>query len=43
MMSTKTKTSKKIARYSLIIMGIGYIATMPFQGSYVDRFITWGI
>ncbi len=33
MMSTKTKTSKKIARYSLIIMGLGYIATMPFEGS----------
>ncbi|MFJ8246769.1 DUF445 domain-containing protein [Peribacillus asahii] len=32
-MSTKTKSSKKIARYSLIIMGVGYIATMPFEGS----------
>ncbi|WP_212031130.1 DUF445 domain-containing protein [Cytobacillus depressus] len=32
-MSTKTKSSKKIALYSLIIMGIGFIATTPFQGS----------
>ena len=32
-MSTKTKASKKIARYSLIIMGLGYIATTPFEGS----------
>ncbi|MFB5284961.1 DUF445 domain-containing protein [Peribacillus sp. Hz7] len=32
-MSTKTKASKKIARYSLIIMGVGYIATTPFEGS----------
>ena len=37
MMSTKTKASKKIARYSLIIMGVGFIATIPFQGSlWVD-------
>jgi len=36
-MVTKTKGSKKIARYSLIIMGIGFIATSPFQGSiWVD-------
>ncbi|MEC2074839.1 DUF445 domain-containing protein [Metabacillus fastidiosus] len=36
-MSTKTKASKKIATYSLIIMGMGYIATMPFEGSlWVD-------
>ena len=33
-MSTKTKESKKIARYSLIIMGVGFIATIPFQGSF---------
>ncbi|MEH6947856.1 DUF445 domain-containing protein [Bacillus sp. JJ634] len=32
-MSTKTKSSRKIARYSLIIMGLGYIATTPFEGS----------
>ena len=32
-MSTKTKSSKKIARYSLIIMGVGYIATTPFESS----------
>ncbi|MED4531768.1 DUF445 domain-containing protein [Metabacillus fastidiosus] len=36
-MSIKTKASKKIATYSLIIMGMGYIATMPFEGSlWVD-------
>lgn len=34
MMLTKTKESKKIATYSLIIMGIGFIATIPFQGSF---------
>ncbi|MBO1510746.1 DUF445 domain-containing protein [Metabacillus bambusae] len=33
-MSTKTKESKKIARYSLIIMGVGFTATIPFQGSF---------
>ncbi|KKI91942.1 hypothetical protein WQ54_11645 [Bacillus sp. SA1-12] len=32
-MSTKTKSSKKIARYSLIIMGLGYIATTPVDDS----------
>ncbi|MFJ7682754.1 DUF445 domain-containing protein [Peribacillus butanolivorans] len=32
-MSPKIKSSRKIARYSLIIMGLGYIATTPFQGS----------
>ena len=32
-MTTKTKSSRKIARYSLIIMGVGFIATVPFQGS----------
>jgi len=32
-MSTKTKSSKKIARYSLIIMGVGYIVTTLFEGS----------
>ncbi|MEY8754238.1 DUF445 domain-containing protein [Peribacillus frigoritolerans] len=32
-MSPKIKSSRKIARYSLIIMGAGYIATTPFQGS----------
>jgi uncharacterized membrane-anchored protein YjiN (DUF445 family) len=32
-MVTKTKESKKLARYSLIIMGVGFIATIPFQGS----------
>ncbi|MGM7722229.1 DUF445 domain-containing protein [Metabacillus sp. Hm71] len=32
-MSPKTKESKKIARYSLMIMGVGYIATIPFDGS----------
>ncbi|WP_182480674.1 DUF445 domain-containing protein [Peribacillus asahii] len=31
-MSTKTKSSKKLARYSLIIMGVGYIVTPPFEG-----------
>ncbi len=37
MMSTKTKESKKIASYSLIIMGAGFIACTPFQGSlWVD-------
>lgn len=36
-MSPKTKESKKIATYSLIIMGVGFIATIPFQGSiWVD-------
>lgn len=33
-MSKKTKESKQIALYSLIIMGIGFIATIPFQGSF---------
>ena len=33
-MSTKTKESKKIALYSLLIMGIGFIATIPFQDSF---------
>ncbi|MBA9027163.1 DUF445 domain-containing protein [Peribacillus huizhouensis] len=33
-MTTKTKSSRKIARYSLIIMGVGFIATAPFQGSF---------
>lgn len=32
-MSTKPKASKKIARYSLIIMGVGYITTTPLEGS----------
>ncbi len=32
-MITKTKGSRKIAKYSLIIMGVGFIATTPFQGS----------
>ncbi|MFJ5751028.1 DUF445 domain-containing protein [Peribacillus frigoritolerans] len=32
-MSPKIKSSRKIARYSLIIMGAGYIATTPFQGT----------
>ncbi|KMY50262.1 DUF445 domain-containing protein [Peribacillus loiseleuriae] len=31
---TKSKSSRKIARYSLIIMGVGFIATAPFQGSF---------
>ncbi|MGE8077493.1 DUF445 domain-containing protein [Peribacillus loiseleuriae] len=31
---TKSKSSRKIARYSLIIMGLGFIATAPFQGSF---------
>jgi uncharacterized membrane-anchored protein YjiN (DUF445 family) len=34
MMSTKTKESKKIATYSLMLMGAGFIATIPFQGSF---------
>jgi uncharacterized membrane-anchored protein YjiN (DUF445 family) len=34
MISTKTRESRKIARYSLIIMGLGFIATIPFQGSF---------
>ena len=33
-MLTKTKESKKIALYSLLIMGIGFIATIPFQDSF---------
>jgi uncharacterized membrane-anchored protein YjiN (DUF445 family) len=33
-MSTKTKESKKIARYSLFIMGVGFVGTIPFQGSF---------
>lgn len=33
MMLTKIKVSKKIAGYSLIIMGLGYIATISFEGS----------
>ena len=32
-MSPKIKSSRKIARYSLMIMGAGYIATTPFLGS----------
>ena len=32
-MSTKIKSSKKIARYSLIIMGLGFLATIPSDGS----------
>ncbi|MED3833854.1 DUF445 domain-containing protein [Peribacillus frigoritolerans] len=32
-MSPKIKSSRKTARYSLIIMGAGYIATTPFQGT----------
>lgn len=31
---TKSKSSRKIARYSLMIMGGGFIATAPFQGSF---------
>ncbi len=31
-MVTKAKGSRKIAIYSLIIMGVGFIATTPFQG-----------
>jgi uncharacterized membrane-anchored protein YjiN (DUF445 family) len=34
-MVTKTKGSRKIARYSLIIMGVGFIAATPFQGSSI--------
>lgn len=33
-MSIKTKSSKKIAKVSLIIMGLGFIVTLPFQGSF---------
>lgn len=33
-MTTKSKESKKIARYSLLIMGAGFIATIPFQGTF---------
>jgi uncharacterized membrane-anchored protein YjiN (DUF445 family) len=33
-MSRKPKESKKIARVSLIIMGIGFVATIPFQGTF---------
>ncbi|WP_285768630.1 DUF445 domain-containing protein [Peribacillus sp. SI8-4] len=32
-MLPKIKSSRKIARYSLMIMGAGYIATTPFLGS----------
>src|SRR3954465_10042147 len=31
-MVTKAKGSRKIAIYSLIIMGVGFIATTPFKG-----------
>lgn len=31
-MSTRTKESKKIASYSLIIMGLGYLITIWFEG-----------
>src|SRR6476620_6681555 len=31
-MVTKIKGSRKIAIYSLIIMGVGFIATTPFKG-----------
>ena len=31
-MVTKAKGSRKIAIYSLIIMGVGFIATIPFKG-----------
>lgn len=34
MMSTKTKSSKKIARISLMVMGVGFIASIPFKGSF---------
>lgn len=34
MSTTKTNESRKIARISLIIMGVGFIATIPFQGSF---------
>ncbi|WP_246140869.1 DUF445 domain-containing protein [Bacillus marasmi] len=33
-MTTKSKESKKIARYSLLIMGAGFLGTIPFQGSF---------
>jgi uncharacterized membrane-anchored protein YjiN (DUF445 family) len=33
-MSSKTKESRKIARYSLLIMGVGFVGTIPFQGSF---------
>ncbi len=29
----KTKSSKRIATYSLLFMGAGFVATVPFQGS----------
>ncbi|MGJ7922524.1 DUF445 domain-containing protein [Neobacillus sp. LXY-4] len=36
-MPKQTKESRKIARISLIIMGIGFLSTLPFQGSlWVD-------
>ena len=30
---TKGKESRKIARYSLLVMGIGFVGTIPFQGN----------
>ncbi|WP_318503367.1 DUF445 domain-containing protein [Bacillus sp. T3] len=30
---TKGKESRKIARYSLLVMSVGFIATIPFQGN----------
>ena len=32
-MVTKSKGSRKIARYSLLFMGLGFLATAPFRGS----------
>lgn len=31
MMTTKSKESKKIARYSLLVMGVGFLGTIPYQ------------
>lgn len=41
-MSNKTKASKKIARYSLFIMGVGYIATTSFEGTLWGNFLNGG-
>jgi len=37
-MITKAKGSRKIAIYSLIIMGVGFIATTPFKGPVLVDF-----
>jgi uncharacterized membrane-anchored protein YjiN (DUF445 family) len=41
-MLIKGKESKKIATYSLVIMGIGFIATLPFQDSFLIGLLRGG-